>query len=358
MKGHTDAIEEVAFFHDGRRIVSCSRDKTLRIWDMQQGTLVGEPFEGYHVCSVAVSPDDRRIACGGEDKTIIIWDVESKQKVFDPLMKHTGWVFSVCFSPDGKRVASGSVDKTVVVWDVETGTVLTTLEGPRHSVLSVAFSPDGLKLASGSADRTIRVWRTDTTELILEINARSRRILWSHDGKQLVSSSNEDVIFWDASTGHQVGQPCDGHDIAISSDGSFIATADSGLTLHLLSTESHQQIGQTLRHPDPVLHCIAISPNGAFLATAGYNQKLFLWFIGDMLQLHDEQEGWDTELDVGQQPRIIELVRIPLPCYISRASFSKSTGFVVDTSHRSKCPFSPHPRIVGHYASTNDVSNA
>lgn len=228
-------IGAAAFYHDGKRIVTGSNDKTLRIWDVQKATLVEEPFEGHQssTLSVAISPDDTRIASGGADMTVIIWNIKSKQKVLDPLVKHTNWVLSVCFSPDGKRLASGSSDCTVVVWDAGTGMVLETLHH-RDSVWTVAFSPDGLKLASGSMC-TVWVWSTHTNaELLFEIDAHQlsvQSVVWSPDGQQLVSASEDKMIrFWNSLNGGQIGQPCTGHidsicSLAISSDGTFIATA-------------------------------------------------------------------------------------------------------------------------------------
>ncbi|KAG0697559.1 WD40-repeat-containing domain protein [Suillus ampliporus] len=295
MKGHADIVGASAFFKDGRRVVTGSGDKTLRIWDVEKEELVGGPFEGHHgwVLSVAVSPDDRRIASGGNDKTIIIWDVESKQKVFDPLVKHTRWVWSVCFSPDGKRLASGSDDETVILWDAETGAVLATLKGHQNWVLSVAFSPDGLKLASGSGDRTIRVWRTDNAELLLNINAHQssvQSIVWSPDGQQFVSASwDETVKFWNSLNGDQIGIPCTGHadfirSLAISSDGSFITTASDDKTVRLWSTKTHQQIGKPLEHT-AFVYCVAISPNGDLLVSGDREGKVLVWSLENTLSV-------------------------------------------------------------------------
>jgi len=317
MRGHTYAVYGVAFFNDGHRAVTGS-EKTLRIWNVQKGTLLGEPLQGHqgNVFSVAISPDDKRIASGGQDNTVIIWDVERKQIVFK-LVKHTRDVNCVCFSPDGKRLASGSYDGTAtVIWDTKTGAVLTTLEG--FLVLSVAFSPDGLKLATSSLDGIIQVCRTNNTELLLEFKAHTSGVYgieWSRDGQQLISASNDNTVrFWNSSTGCQVGQPCTGHthwicSLAIASDGSFIATASYDKTVRVWSTKTHQQIGQPLEHSNAV-QCVAISTNGGLLASGAWDGNLYLWSIGNTLQRQDGQEGYKEELQVKQQPRISEVVSL------------------------------------------------
>ncbi|KAG2117045.1 uncharacterized protein F5147DRAFT_768429 [Suillus discolor] len=292
MLGHKSSVLAAAFFKDGRRVVTSSSDKTLRIWDVQKGALVGAPFEGHKgwVRAVAISPDDRRIASGGEDKNIILWNVENKQKTLDPLVKHARDVNSLCFSSDGKKLASGSSDCTIVVWDAETGTVLATL---RHDsmVLTVVFSPDGLKLASGSKDNNIRVWRTNDAEVLLEFNAhqdRVRSVAWSHDGQQLVSASYDQTVkFWNSSNADQIGQPCAGHtawiySLTISFDNSFIATASCDNTVRLWSTKTHQQIGQALEHTTWI-GCVVISPNGELLMSGDGDGKVWLWSIKNRL---------------------------------------------------------------------------
>ena len=68
---------------------------------------------------MAFSPDGKRIVSGSWDKTVKVWDAATGQETLT-LKGHTGAVTSVAFSPDGKRIASGSEDKTVKVWDAAT----------------------------------------------------------------------------------------------------------------------------------------------------------------------------------------------------------------------------------------------
>ena len=64
---------------------------------------------------VAVLPRDR-IVSGSRDKTLRVWDV-NHGLCLQTLRGHTGWVNCVGVLPDG-RVVSGSRDKTLKVWGV------------------------------------------------------------------------------------------------------------------------------------------------------------------------------------------------------------------------------------------------
>ena len=154
-------ITQVAVSPDGKRIVSGSRDKTLRLWDADTGLALGQPLTGHSdsVESVAFSPDGKRIVSGSDDTTLRLWNANTGQPVGKPLDGHSNWVFSVAVSPDGKRIVSGSNDTTLRLWDAETGQpVGQPLAGHSAGVNSVAFSRDGKRIVSGSGDKTLRLW--------------------------------------------------------------------------------------------------------------------------------------------------------------------------------------------------------
>ena len=83
---------------------------------------------------VAISPDGRRVVSGSSDKTLKVWDVETG-KCVATLEGHSAWVIGVAVFPDGQRVVSGSWDNTLKVWDLATGECLATLEGHSECVL-------------------------------------------------------------------------------------------------------------------------------------------------------------------------------------------------------------------------------
>jgi len=108
------------------------------------------------VQSVAWSPDGRRIVSGSYDKTVQVWDADNGDHRF-VYRRHTDKVLAVAWSPDGKRIASAGQDGTVQVWDATNGGHSFVYHGHTDVVTAIAWSPDGTRIASASADWTVQV---------------------------------------------------------------------------------------------------------------------------------------------------------------------------------------------------------
>jgi len=74
---HTDSVLGLGLSPKGERLVSGSADRTMKLWRMEDGSLIGSLF-GYTgwVAPVAFSPDDKFVISGGEDG-IAVWDVDA-----------------------------------------------------------------------------------------------------------------------------------------------------------------------------------------------------------------------------------------------------------------------------------------
>jgi hypothetical protein len=156
-RGATVSSMIIAF--DGKKVLTGgeAQDQTLRLWDLETGTITGVGGRTAGVQCVALSGTGKRALSGGLDKTIHVWELATG-KPMRSLIGHTGPVTCVAFSPDGNRVLSGSQDKTVRLWDVKSGKELCRFTNHSAAVNSIAFSPDGHRAVSGG-DTTVRLYR-------------------------------------------------------------------------------------------------------------------------------------------------------------------------------------------------------
>jgi WD40 repeat protein len=69
---------------------------------------------------VALTPDGRRAVSASDDRTLRVWDLATGAELAR-LTGHEDWVLAVALTPDGRRAVSASDDRTLRVWDMETG---------------------------------------------------------------------------------------------------------------------------------------------------------------------------------------------------------------------------------------------
>lgn len=75
-----------------------------------------------------------RVVSGSRDATLRLWDIETGQ-CLHVLMGHVAAVR--CVQYDGHKVVSGAYDYTVKVWDPETESCIHTLQGHTNRVYSL-----------------------------------------------------------------------------------------------------------------------------------------------------------------------------------------------------------------------------
>jgi NACHT domain- and WD repeat-containing protein len=151
-----------------------------------------------HVTCASLAPCGRRAVTGSLDKTLRVWDMRrwsTRQRI---LRGHTDAVYCVSVSADGRRAISGSRDKSLRVWDLESGTCLHVLEGHRAQISSVSVTPDGLKAISGSWDTHVRVWDLESGQClaVLLLKAPCTAVASSR-GSLVAGTSTGEVLFFD-----------------------------------------------------------------------------------------------------------------------------------------------------------------
>src|SRR5262245_47413981 len=121
--GHSRRVSSVSLTPDGRKLLSGSLDRTLKLWQIPEGTCLAT-LEGHvsDVNAVAITPDGRRgFSRSGEmlsgEHVARVWDLASLRPVRD-LAGHTNEVSALCFDPRRGQLLSAGVDAAIRLWDV------------------------------------------------------------------------------------------------------------------------------------------------------------------------------------------------------------------------------------------------
>jgi WD40 repeat protein len=280
----TSYVNYLIISPDGKRLLSSSADKTIKIWNFSTGQKIRTLIEdSIPINYFAITPDWRAIATGGADNTIKIWDFDTGKEI-RTLKGHSSYVNYVVITPDGKKLASASADNTIKIWNFDTGKEIRTLKGHSSYVNYVLITPDGRKLVSASADNTIKIWDFDTGKELLTLTGHSgsvNSLTMTPDGKKLVSASADTTIkVWDFDTGKELftltGHSSAVKPLALTPDGQKLASASADNIIKIWDFSTGKEI-RTLKGHSSSVNSLVITPDGQKLVSASADSTIKIW---------------------------------------------------------------------------------
>lgn len=117
------------------------------------------PNEAHGECIYTIQFNSEYLVSGSRDRTIRIWNLQTRRLVRMPLVGHRGSVLCLQFDsdPDEDLIVSGSSDSNVILWKFSTGQIIQRLHrAHREPVLNVKF--DKNILVTCSKDKTIKIF--------------------------------------------------------------------------------------------------------------------------------------------------------------------------------------------------------
>jgi WD40 repeat protein len=290
--GHTSAVVDACLSTDDRFVLTGSRDKTARLWEIEptdmpvlhhEGRLTGhwsDPkrkrmvtmtgnvlyFRDAELHTLAevklpqliswsgLAGDRFALTCTGGTSA---WLYDLDGKVVAEL-RHTVPVRGVTLSSKGDRILTFSGEETIARLWSKRGKPQKQLKHPR-GVLEAEFLPDGRSILTVDASAQARIWST-SGKVRAEWNVTDRifycEVAESGDRILSVPESSPIVRIWD-SKGEPLGT-LEGHTrrvwcAGIDSESGTILTASADNTARLWNASGSEKC--VLPHPDEVLSC-------------------------------------------------------------------------------------------------------
>ena len=175
---HVEFVYTLAFDPDTGHLFSAGKDKSIREWDTESGTMLR---------------DLAGIFSGGAGARTM-----NAQHLRPGTRSHTMTILSIALAKGG-LLGTGSQDKHVKLW--KNGEPIRTYDWHTAPVTCVRFQPDTGVLYSASKDKTIRSWDEKTGSLIHKYNGHLGEICaLEFLGRDAFVSVdvNGSVIYWDA----------------------------------------------------------------------------------------------------------------------------------------------------------------
>jgi WD40 repeat protein len=289
--GHTGEITACMYSPDGAKILSASRDGTLKIWDADTGQIIHTLNNEKQVMSCTYSRDGSQIASITWDE-IRIWDPSIGRPIRS--FPATKGLIACDFAPDGTRLVTAT-NTAIAIWDMTTGRQVQSfarnnLPGDkdvpqRGDFDDCAFSPDSRLVIAIGHDRALRVWDLVTGEAMLippiepYLGAFDLSCSFSSDGLMIVSSGDRGPTIRSTATkqvirqinGGTWGGPC-----KMSADSRWIVSRTFRDEVGVWSATSGELAAVYAGHTAEIID-VAFSPDGTRVLSGAEDCTIKVW---------------------------------------------------------------------------------
>ncbi|MBN3297367.1 WDR55 protein, partial [Amia calva] len=245
---HLKSCREVAFSHDGEKLFSISKDKSVHIMDVEKGKLVTRISKAHSYpinCMLLV--DENIVATGDDNGFLKVWDLR-RGTAFMEMKQHEEYISDMTIDQSKKILLTTSGDGTMGVFNIKRRRFDLLSEFQSGDLTSVSIMKRGRKVACGSSEGMIYLFNWNG------FGATSDRFALKAESIESIIPITDSIL------------------CAASMDGVIRA-------INLLPNRVIGSIGQHVGEP---IEQIAKSYEGRFLASCAHDQKVKFWDISSL----------------------------------------------------------------------------
>ncbi|KAG9226656.1 hypothetical protein CCMSSC00406_0006119 [Pleurotus cornucopiae] len=314
LSGHTDSVYCLEF--DAHRIVTGSRDRTIKVWCVKTGKLLGtiSGHSGSVLClkfdlgaEVCGSQDDAGVrstvdykdgwqrgfmVSGSSDCSVCVWDLFVRPPVdkvgsYFPSSDFGGYGGRGVVDEAAEELIHGSIyvrstpgtpndDNAQVKAEVKA-----TLKGHTGGVLDIRINKDWI--VSCSKDAMIKVWKRSTLEHYQTLSGHEGPVnAVGLQGERVVSASGDGkMILWDLQSGERV-RTFEGHDrglACIEFKDDYIVSGSNDCKIKIWRASTGECL-RTLAGHELLVRALSFDPRNGRLVSASYDRTVRVWEVG------------------------------------------------------------------------------
>ncbi|XP_039630811.1 WD repeat-containing protein 55 isoform X1 [Polypterus senegalus] len=245
---HLKSCREVAFSHDGQKLFSISKDKSIHLMDVEQGKLVSKIAKA-HSSSInsLLLIDENLFATGDDNGMLKVWDLR-KGTSFMEMKQHEDYISDITIDLQKKILLTTSGDGTMGVFNIKRRRFELSSEFQNGDLTSVAIMKHGKKVACGSSEGMIYLFNWD------EFGATSDRFAVRAESVDCILPITDSIL------------------CAASIDG----------VIRAINLFPNRVIGSIGQHVGEPIEQITKSFNGQFLASCAHDKKVKFWDISSL----------------------------------------------------------------------------
>uniref|UniRef100_A0A8C9VJV7 Striatin n=1 Tax=Scleropages formosus TaxID=113540 RepID=A0A8C9VJV7_SCLFO len=207
--GHTDAVWGLVYSSAHQRLLSCSADGTVRLWNaadtspalaiFNENAELGIPSSVDLVCS-----DPAHMVTSFSSGRTGLFNMETRQLVLSLVSAEESGsacrVNKVLSHPTLPITITAQDDRHIKFFDNNTGKLIHSMVAHLDAVTSLAVDPNGLYLMSGSHDCSIRLWNLESKTCIQEFTAHRKKFdeaihdVAFHPSRCYIASAGADAL--------------------------------------------------------------------------------------------------------------------------------------------------------------------
>lgn len=287
---HSNEVWYVEFSHDGTKLVTASKDKSVIIYDATDKFSVIHKFFDHEkpVAYATWSPDDSKLITCSQDKTAKVWDVQTGLCILS-IEEHTEAVTAAAWAPDGESFVTASMDIKAPLchWGLQGHRPLHVWPGGFRAV-DCAITPDGTRMIACDEKDKLYVYdlRTRAEEYCICLKSKITSVSISKDSKyvlvnlvdnqiQLIDINTTEVVrrFFGQKQGDWVIRSCFG-----GAGENFVVSGSEDSQIYIWHKENGVLVETLDGHTKGCVNAVSWNPtNASMFASAGDDYVVRIW---------------------------------------------------------------------------------